>query len=219
MKIVKLDLTTAKKPFNNLFVLFFIFFLTPVFPATTTPSKPRPVHASINTLTAQFLQTRHLKMIKNPLVSTGKIYFKFPHQLRWEIIKPYESLYILDSQSLKKYIMDLKSQQWELVEDQTNPIMQKVFHNIMAWTKNRPKKNSDFEVLSESLDEVTLQPISNDVRSKFVQKINLQYLPDNNLASLVTITEPNGDSMEIQFTNYHLNKKISEDIFSDKVLK
>lgn len=45
-------------------------------------------HAQTRTMTARFVQTKHLSLLKEPLVSSGRFAFKAPDRVLWAIEQP-----------------------------------------------------------------------------------------------------------------------------------
>lgn len=43
---------------------------------------------SSEALDAKFRQTKHIALLREPLVSTGRVRFEFPDGLRWEVVEP-----------------------------------------------------------------------------------------------------------------------------------
>ncbi len=50
--------------------------------------------SSVTSVHASFVQERHLKALKRPIISTGKLWFKEQRLFRWEIGSPAESIAI-----------------------------------------------------------------------------------------------------------------------------
>lgn len=53
-----------------------------------------------NTLSSDFVQEKHLKMLATPLVSKGIIRFQKPGQLRWEVESPEPSVAVVDGKTV-----------------------------------------------------------------------------------------------------------------------
>ena len=49
---------------------------------------------SISSVSASFVQERHLKALKRPIINSGKLWFKSPRLFRWQIGEPAESVAI-----------------------------------------------------------------------------------------------------------------------------
>ena len=52
--------------------------------------------SQLQTLQCDFVQTKHLKMLNDKLVSHGKMYYKKSDKLRWEYTTPYHYIFILN---------------------------------------------------------------------------------------------------------------------------
>ena len=50
--------------------------------------------SSVTSVSASFVQERHLKALKRPIINTGKLWVKAPRLFRWEVGSPAESIAI-----------------------------------------------------------------------------------------------------------------------------
>lgn len=50
--------------------------------------------SSVTSVSASFVQERHLKALKRPIINTGQLWFKAPRLFRWEVGSPAESIAI-----------------------------------------------------------------------------------------------------------------------------
>lgn len=52
--------------------------------------------AALNTMQCDFIQTKHLRMLNDKMVSKGKMYYQKSDKLRWEYVTPYAYVFILN---------------------------------------------------------------------------------------------------------------------------
>jgi len=90
----------------HIFSLMRLFFLSisllfsPSAPADDEVKQPSPVskwiehQSSVSSVEASFVQERHLKALKRPVINNGKLWFKSPGLFRWQIGTPLESIAI-----------------------------------------------------------------------------------------------------------------------------
>ena len=88
----------------HIFSLMRLFFLSisllfpPSSPADNEAKQTVPVikwiehQSSVKSVEASFVQERHLKALKRPLINKGKLWFKSPGLFRWQIGTPLESI-------------------------------------------------------------------------------------------------------------------------------
>ena len=53
---------------------------------------------TFETLQADFVQTRHSQMMTKDLVSEGRVALLSPDKLRWEVVKPYRSVFVTEGE-------------------------------------------------------------------------------------------------------------------------
>ena len=53
---------------------------------------------TFGTLQADFVQTRHSQMLTKDLVSEGRVALVAPDKLRWEVVKPYRSVFVTEGE-------------------------------------------------------------------------------------------------------------------------
>ena len=53
---------------------------------------------TFGTLQADFVQTRHSQMLTKDLVSEGTVALVAPDRLRWEVVKPYRSVFVTEGE-------------------------------------------------------------------------------------------------------------------------
>ena len=51
--------------------------------------------AQLRSMQCEFVQTKHVKMLNQNVVSTGKMYYQRSDKLRWEYVTPYKYSFIL----------------------------------------------------------------------------------------------------------------------------
>ena len=57
----------------------------------------------MQSMTCDFVQTKHLKLLNDKMVSRGKMYYQQRDKLRWEYVSPYQYTFIINgSQVLLK---------------------------------------------------------------------------------------------------------------------
>ena len=58
------------------------------------------VSTNLTSFEAEFRQTRHLKVLTEPLASTGRVWFSAPDQFRWEVGNPPQSIALRSGETL-----------------------------------------------------------------------------------------------------------------------
>jgi len=93
----------------------------------------------IRSIEAEFVQEKHMKILINPLISEGKLYFNSPQSLRWEYTRPIQSLLQMHNEDIKRYVMSSEG----MIEDKSLalPMMQVFLQEIISWIQGDFEKN------------------------------------------------------------------------------
>ena len=59
------------------------------------------VASQMKSMQCDFVQTKHVKMLNDKLVSKGKMYYQQANKLRWEYITPYQYTFLLNDQKVQ----------------------------------------------------------------------------------------------------------------------
>ena len=98
----------------------------------------------LQSIQADFIQEKHLKILARPLVSTGTFTFQTPQSLRWEYRTPVPSVLLMHGGKIKKFV----ERDGQMVEDKGLRLdsMQVVLGQISNWLDGRFSDNDMFSV-------------------------------------------------------------------------
>lgn len=165
----------------------------------------------LESLQADFVQTKHMKMMDDETESRGRVYFKAPQVLKWEYSEPYDykvlfkegQLHIDDegqkstentsSNGLFEKLGKLVSGtvNGKLLEDAHNFDITYYREGAGTWARVKPKDQKLSRIFSEILLEFDSE--------KVIKSVKLQ--------------EDSGDYTLIQFENVRINQHIDELVF------
>jgi outer membrane lipoprotein carrier protein len=57
---------------------------------------------TVQSISAEFTQTKHLKMLTKPITSEGKLYYQAPGEFRWEYTAPIKSILVKNKQGVHR---------------------------------------------------------------------------------------------------------------------
>ena len=176
-------------------------------------TKLNQTSASIQTMSANFSQTKYLSMLSDKMVSDGKIYYSKSDKLRWEYTSPYQYLFIFNG--TKVYVGNNSKQ--NIIDTNTNKVFKEIARIMMnTVTGTALSNNGDFEIaLSEDNNQwiVTLTPKKKELKSMFT-KVVLYFNKKSNIVSEINIFEKNGDRTNIKFSGIQTNKSIDATLFN-----
>ncbi|MBI5556873.1 MAG: outer membrane lipoprotein carrier protein LolA [Deltaproteobacteria bacterium] len=195
-----------------------LFFLLIVL-SLLAPAPSRAGEAALQTavrlqsVQADFVQEKHLKILARPLISTGAFVFQAPQSLRWEYQSPLASVLLMHNGKVKKYI----EQDGEFREDKgMQPgSMQVVLAEIANWLGGRFTGNEMFNVSFPEKQTVLLTPREQGVAA-FISSIQLKLADQQGLLDEVTIFEGPESYTRLTFSNRILNQEMPVALFIDR---
>ena len=171
------------------------------------------VSASMKTMQCSFVQTKHLSIMNDKLVSKGKMFYKQSSQLRWQYVSPYAYTFIINGNkvmmqsSTKRNVIDVKSSR--LFKSITQIMMNSVTGKSLS-------NSSDFKVRMFTGDGewmAELTPVKKEMKQMF-KVIKLYLNVKRGIVSTVEMVEKSGDNTVIELNNVQINKPVNESYFS-----
>lgn len=167
----------------------------------------------MKSMQCNFVQTKHLKMLNDKMVSNGIMYYQQPNKLRWEYTTPYSYTFILnDSKVLLK-----KGERNDVIDVNQNKMFKEIARMMMNSVVGKclsDKKSFKTSIKEEQSEYVaTLIPLKSDMK-KMWSKLILHF--DRKLSSVIKVEmhEKNGDKTIIELKNTQINKSINAKVFA-----
>jgi len=188
--------------------LFLLLFVTVL---SGWSSQQEPIR--LQSIQADFIQEKHLKILVRPLVSTGTFTFQAPQSLRWEYRTPVPSILLMAGGKVKKFI----ERDGQLEEDKGMRLdsMQVMLSQISNWLDGRFSDNDMFSVSFLGERTVLLTP-REQALAGLISKIELTLADRKGLLDGVTIFEGPDSYTKMTFKNAVLNEEIPVSVFTDK---
>ena len=164
----------------------------------------------VNTVKCDFVQEKHMKILTNPLVSKGVLYFKVPGSLRWEYMSPVRSILLMHNGKTKRFIMRKDG----FVEDSSANLqaMGFVLKEITMWLNGRFDENPQFTATLKAGHKILLLPKEKSL-SMMIQKIELMLSNTPGIIKSVKIYESDNSFTKLFFKKSILNGKIDDSMF------
>lgn len=200
--------------------ILFVVFMSLLSPVWSQGVNEAQVKAKINQTAAKlksmqcdFVQTKHLKMLNDKMVSNGKMYYQQSNKLRWEYITPYHYTFILNqSQVLLK-----NNKRNDVIDVNQNKIFKEITRIMMNSVVGKSlSDDKDFSsMITESQTEwiATLTPLRKDMKQMF-KEIQLYFNKSASMVSKVVLIEKNGDKTVIELKNVQTNIPINANTFA-----
>ncbi len=172
---------------------------------------------NFSTWTAEFVQTRWLKALNQPLVSTGQVWFARPNRFRWELGVPAQTIAVRDDQLLQVIYPRLKRvEHYPLDAAQVSPMSEALGLLDAGFPRNRADFDARFRVRSlESVDQawqIELEPSSASARR--VMPTLRVVLAATDFSLLATEMQfPDGSRMRSDYRSAAFNRSFSKDLF------
>lgn len=165
---------------------------------------------NIQTVSAAFIQEKHLPILARPLVSKGAFHYKRPDALRWEYKTPVKSILLMHKGEAKQYMETGNG----FAEDsgQGALAMQFVLPEIAAWLSGRFDESPMFEARLETGQKIILTPRDKGF-SKMIQHIELMFSRQPGVIDTVSIFENDDSFTRIDFQNTKINQPIADSVF------
>ncbi len=173
----------------------------------------RETAGGIRSISADFLQEKHMKILVKPLVSKGIIRFQSPDALRFEYQEPIKNILIMQGKSVSRYIHKDNT----FVRDNAAAMgaMSVVMDEISQWLKG----NFNTSVFDATIEEATepgriiLVP-KDKAMTNFIQDIILVLSEQPGVFKEVIIRENQDSYTLLRFEEVKLNEDINPDVFA-----
>jgi len=161
---------------------------------------------NLQTISSDFTQERHLAVLKDPLLSSGRFGYKKPDSLYWEITKPVPSGFaIIGGKAIRWMNNQRHSQSFDLEKE---PVINMIVEQIFAWTRaDFPwlEKRYTITVSDETPNELRLVPLSSQEK-KHISHLMVRFSKNWSQLDSVEIHEKGGDFTRIIFVNTIVNQ-------------
>jgi outer membrane lipoprotein carrier protein len=164
----------------------------------------------VDTVRCDFIQEKHMKILANPLVSKGVLYFKVPGSLRWEYTSPIRSVLFTHKGKTKRFIMRKDG----FIEDSSANLqaMGFVLKEITMWLNGRFDENPQFTATLKAGHKILLLPKEKSFLM-MIQKIELILSDRPGIIKSVIIYESDNSFTKLVFKKTILNDKIDDSMF------
>ena len=171
------------------------------------------VASKMRTMQCDFVQTKHMKMLNDKMVSHGKMYYQQSDKLRWEYTSPYTYTFVLNgskvllSKGKRNDVINVNQSKFfkEIARIMMNSVVGKCLSDKKDFRTSIATTNSEWIA--------TLVPQRKEMKQMF-QKIVLHFNKSRKMVSMVELVEKKGDCTVIQLTNVKTNSPINAKVFS-----
>ena len=167
--------------------------------------------ARITTMQCDFVQTKHLSVLNDKMVSKGRMYYQKSDRLRWEYATPYTYVFILSGHEI---LLKNKNRS-DIIDVNQNRMFREIVQIMLSSVVGDCLDDRNFKsTLTATAAEyvATLVPQRKNMKQMFRQ-ITLRFDRKNLCVTRVELTEKNNDRTVIELSNIHLNETLPGDLF------
>lgn len=175
---------------------------------------------NLRSWSADFTQTRALKVLSQPLVATGKVWVA-QSRFRWELGQPPQTIALRQPDQLVIFYPRLKRvEKYPLSAAPQGPVKDALALLDATLPRDRAGLEAHFRLLSvaptNAMLLMTLQPRSASAR-KFIEAIQVGFRTNDFSIAATELKFADGSSLRNDFTNTLLNAPMPEGIFDLKL--
>ena len=175
------------------------------------------MQTNLQSWSADFTQTRSLKVLAQPLVATGKVWVAVPGLFRWELGQPAQTIVLRQPDQLLIIYPRLKrAEKYPLRDVPAGPVKDALSLLDASLPRDRATMEQRFQLLSaaetNSTFQMTLQPRSASAR-KFINEVVIAFHTNDFSIAVTEMSFADGSVLRNDFTNIVLNQPIDPKIF------
>ena len=175
---------------------------------------------NIHTWSADFVQTRSLKSLIQPLISTGQVWFVAPNQFRWELGHPAQTIAVRQPEQMLVIYPKLKRVEKYPLTGAAGPWRDALALLEAGFPRDRAEMESRFNIQSTEIKngvcELTLQPESSTAR-RMMSQIKIAFDTNDFVLRATELQFADGSTMRNDFKNPKLNEKLNDALFSPQI--
>ncbi len=174
--------------------------------------------SKINVLSADFLQIRKMSLLNYDMKLQGNIYLQKPDAFAWHTTKPLVSSTVVKDGVFKQW--DEDSGETLKFNVDGNPAFQIIWKQMSTWFSGKYTSfivDYNIKVLSESPLSLEFIPKPKTLAEKKIKSVSVYFNLEQSYIQSILISEKQGDTSEIKFTNIVLNKKLDEKVWNVKL--
>jgi len=169
--------------------------------------------AEVETLQSTFVQEKNLEMFEQQLLSSGRMLYVQPDQLRWELLAPVASGFVLQGEQGVRW--NALSQQRQRFSISADPLMGVVAQQLLVWARvDLDWLRERYRMALLTTEPVLLQLTPLDPgEAEFIKYIQVTFDPLQGYVSDVLILEQSGDSTGLRFSDVRINDSVAAESF------
>jgi outer membrane lipoprotein-sorting protein len=172
----------------------------------------RAAASRVDSISADFVQEKHLPILARPLISEGRLFYRRPDALRWEYTSPVKSVLLMHDGDARRFVQS----DGGLVEDASVRLqaMQFVMPEISGWLGGRFQDNPLFHASLNGTNKILLAP-KDPSMARFIQRIELLMSERPGVIDEVLIFESDDAFTRMIFSRTQVNPSLEDRLFQE----
>lgn len=178
--------------------------------------------SKVETLRTEFQQEKRIALFDDTLKANGRLLFKRPRKVRFEITRPFRSVLIVNDRNVAKYEWTRKTGGWRKLRLYSTDALQLVMNQIADWMQGKFRAQSRMFALhgqtNSGKEYIVLTSKPKSLKS-VINRIEILLNKERTKLQSITIYEPGGDSTLLKFTAEKRNSKLLDGTFDTHLQK
>jgi len=176
---------------------------------------------NIHSWSADFVQTRSLKSLAQPLTPTGHVWFAAPNRFRWELRHPAQTIAVRAPTELLVIYPRLKRvEHFPLTGEQAGPWRDALALLEAGFPRSQAELQAQYNILSQTVTnetcELVLQPRSAAAR-RMMPHLKIDFDTKDFSLRGTELEFADGSIMRNDFKNPQLNPSLDKKLFSPEI--
>lgn len=172
---------------------------------------------NLHSWSAEFVQTRTLKALTQPLVAQGRVWFAVPNRFRWELGRPAQTIAVREADEMVILYPRLKrAERYPLTDASPGPWRDALTLIEAGFPQSQAGLEAQFIILgiqdTNGIRRVRLEPRSAGAR-RLLPEIQVGFSPADGALRSTQLTFADGSTLHNRFTNAVLNPVLEPDLF------
>lgn len=169
--------------------------------------------AETQSLSSDFIQEKQLAIFAETLLSKGRFLYRQPDQLRWELLTPVASGFVLRGRQGERW--NSLSKETSTFRIDSDPLMGIIAQQLLAWAKVDIawlQSRYRIELLGEQPVRLQLFPLDLG-EAGFIEQLQILFAADSSHVELVEMYEAGGDKTLLRFEKVQVNRVLPAEAF------
>lgn len=176
---------------------------------------------NVQNWSADFVQTRTLKSLSQPLTASGHVWFAAPNRFRWELGSPAQTIAVRAPAELLIFYPRLKRvERFPLTGSQTGPWRDALALLEAGFPRSQTALEAQYNIASQTVTDhngkFVLEPKAASAR-RMIPRLKIDFDTQDFSLRATELEFADGSTMRNDFKNPVLNPKIDEALFNPPI--